>query len=89
MGRCKTMLALDAGLPTLLWASIPCTGGSPWQHVNRTFEGAKSDTECTLGCSMKLGKGFAKLLGMLLRVAPQMYILEFLGSQEVDKESRA
>ena len=19
---------------TLLWASIPCTGGSPWQHIN-------------------------------------------------------
>ena len=24
------------GMPVLLWASIPCTGGSPWARVNAT-----------------------------------------------------
>ena len=24
----------DDSYYTLLWAAIPCTGGSPWQHVN-------------------------------------------------------
>jgi len=24
----------DSSLPVLLWASIPCTGGSPWQNLN-------------------------------------------------------
>ena len=26
---------------TLLWASIPCTGGSPWQHYNKQFPNAQ------------------------------------------------
>ena len=30
------------GKSTLLWAAIPCTGGSPWQHVNLAKCGPKT-----------------------------------------------
>ena len=33
-GRDKAMKAVG-GKNTFLWVSIPCTGGSPWQNLNR------------------------------------------------------
>ena len=26
----------------LLWAAMPCTGGSPWQHINKRFATARA-----------------------------------------------
>ena len=34
-----------AGSEVLLWGSIPCTGGTPWQHVNVTKEGGQERLE--------------------------------------------
>ena len=32
----------ENGRSTLLWAAIPCTGGSPWQHINLKRFGPKT-----------------------------------------------
>ena len=39
-GRDKAMKAVG-GKNTLLWVSIPCTGGSPWQNLNRKKPGGE------------------------------------------------
>jgi hypothetical protein len=39
-------LVRQAGCPILLWVSIPCTGGSPWQKVNlKTVPNMKAKLE--------------------------------------------
>ena len=29
----------------LLWAAMPCTGGSPWQHINKRYASARAKIE--------------------------------------------
>ena len=33
-GKQHSLNAVTTKTPTLLWASMPCTGGSPWQFIN-------------------------------------------------------
>ena len=37
-GRDRAIKAVRAET-TLLWASMPCTGGSPWQEINKLKPG--------------------------------------------------
>jgi len=40
-GREKAMKAVESKC-CLLWASMPCTGGCPWQHINIKFPGMRA-----------------------------------------------
>eukprot|EP00972_Heterocapsa_arctica_P059360 8753698-Heterocapsa_arctica.AAC.1 len=46
----------------LLWVAIPCTGGSPWQHINKL----KPVGEANLREHYKL---FQEICGSFLKVA--------------------
>ena len=40
-GLNKTLHEIE-GPNTLVWASLPCTGGSPWQHLNKRHAKARA-----------------------------------------------
>ena len=41
-----------------LWGALPCTGGSPWQHVNKKHESARSKIDAHLTTFAKLIRNF-------------------------------
>ena len=47
-----SIIAQYSGLPILLWVSIPCTGGSPWQRINRKRGGKHNSRDETSRVSL-------------------------------------
>ena len=50
--------AKDRGETILLWAAIPCTGGSPWQNYNRRFPSAAAKIRVHIKVFNKLFDNF-------------------------------
>ena len=44
-----------------VWAALPCTGGSPWQNINRRYESARKKIEKHLETFYKLADNFLKV----------------------------
>ena len=44
-----------------LWASLPCTAGSPWQHLNKKYPSALKKIEENMDIFIKLIENFEKV----------------------------
>ena len=55
------------GPNTLLWSSIPCTGGCPWQHVNKHFPGGAARLRKRHSLFRKLWDAFIVVAARVIR----------------------
>ena len=44
-----------------LWGALPCTGGSPWQNLNKRYPSARAKIQMHLATFQKLIKNFKKV----------------------------
>ena len=54
------------GPRTLLWAAMPCTGGSPWQHYNKQFPNARKKIREHIRVFHKIFQAFTLCAGKLV-----------------------
>ncbi len=65
----SNLLARIVPWRTLLWSSIPCTGGSPWQSVNSGTAEGRERIEAHKPSPVSSGTSAKSLLGRSLRMA--------------------
>ena len=65
-----------ASKPILVWASLPCTGGSTWSHLNLTLEGNREKVLVARKLFTKLWASFVDLSSGLDRIGVQ-YAIEW------------
>ena len=53
--------AIQADGDILLWSSMPCTGGSPWQNINKRHESARAKIKEHINLFNKLWVSFVKM----------------------------
>jgi len=54
------------GPNTLLWGSIPCTGGCPWQRINKNRPGGEAKLRMHISAFKKIWKSFVQIARAVL-----------------------
>ena len=65
---------LPKGRRLLVWASLPCTGGTPWIHVNKTIPSAANKVEEHQKEFRKLWNALVDLVNSLRSASPYIAI---------------
>ena len=74
LSKAKSYAAVSK--PILVWASLPCTGGSTWSHLNLTIEGNREKVLAARKLFAKLWASFVDLSCGLDRIGAQ-YAIEW------------
>ena len=74
LSKAKSYAAVSK--PILVWASLPCTGGSTWSHLNLTIEGNRERVLAARKLFTKLWASFVDLSCGLDRIGVQ-YAIEW------------